>query len=382
MEIKASNVFKRNYSALQNDGVRFVVNQGGSRSSKTYSLCQMFIIYALQNPNIVISVVRKTFPALKATVLRDFIEVLRSMNLYDVSKHNRTEQIYTFDNGTMLEFFSVDDEQKVRGRKRDICWCNEANELWLDDFTQLNMRTSGKMFFDYNPSDSQSWLYTLPPDETIMIKSTYKDNPFLDVAIKRQIENLKLTDEALYQIYALGERSISKSNIYNTWTKIDQRPERFTDYIYGLDFGYNHPTALIKVWYFENEIYLEEIIYESYLTTTDLIEKMKSVGVDQVNEIMADYSRPEIIREIQNAGYNCLNANKEVKKGIDLVKSKIVTFSGKHIQREYENYKWKKNHDTILDEPVKLFDDAMDAIRYANHHICTNINSNNTYQAF
>jgi phage terminase large subunit len=97
---------------------------------------------------------------------------------------------------------------------------------------------------------------------------------------------------------------------------------------------------------------------------------------------MADYSRPEIIREIQNSGFNCLNANKEVKKGIDLVKSKIVYYSGENINREYENYKWKKKQDTILDEPVKLFDDAMDAIRYANHHICTNINSNNTYQAF
>jgi phage terminase large subunit len=382
MKIKATPVFEKNYDALQNNEVRFVVNQGGSRSSKTFSLCQMFILHALQHPNIVISVVRKTFPALRSTVLRDFIEVLRSMDLYDISKHNRTEQIYTFDNGAMVEFFSVDDEQKVRGRKRDICWCNEANELFHDDFIQLNMRTATKMFFDYNPSDSQSWLYVLPPDDMILIKSTYLDNPFLDKSIKKQIEQLKFTDEALYQIYALGERSISKSNIFNNWTKIDQRPERFKDYIYGLDFGYNHPTALIKVWYFENEIYLEEIIYESYLTTTDLIEKMKLINVDNVNEIMADYSRPEIIREIQNSGFNCLNANKEVKKGIDLVKSKIVYYSGENINREYENYKWKKKQDTILDEPVKLFDDAMDAIRYANHHICTNINSNNTYQAF
>jgi phage terminase large subunit len=304
------------------------------------------------------------------------------MGLYDVSKHNKTEQIYTFDNGSMIEFFSVDDEQKIRGRKRDVCWCNEANELLYDDFFQLNLRTSGKLFFDYNPTESNSWLYDLPQDESILIKSTYKDNPFLDKSIKRQIEGLKDTDEALYQIFALGERAISKTNIFNNWTEIVHKPERFQNYIYGLDFGYNHPTALMKVWYFENELYLEEVIYESYLTTSDLIEKMKLLGVSQTHEIMGDYSRPEIIHELNVANFNVLNANKEVKKGIDLLKQKKVYYSGSNIKKEYDNYKWKKKGDLILDEPIKLFDDGMDAVRYANHYISTNITDNNTYQAF
>jgi len=381
MEIQASKVFRWNNDALNSDK-RFIINQGGSRSSKTYSLCQMFIILALQKPNIVISIVRKTFPSLRATVMRDWLEVMRLMELYSVANHNRTEHIYQFDNGSIIEFFSVDDEQKVRGRKRHYCWCNEANELLHDDYLQLNMRTSEKLFFDYNPTESSSWLYTLPQEESILIKSTYKNNPFLDKSIARQIEALKDTDEALYQIFALGERAISKSNIFNNWTELVQKPERFKDFIYGLDFGYNHPTALIKVWYFENELYLEEVIFESYLTTSDLIEKMKLLGVDDKKEMLADYSRPEIIHEINNANYYCLNANKEVKKGIDLVKQKKVYFSGANIKKEYENYKWKKKGDQILDEPVKLWDDSMDAIRYANHYICSYLGSANSYQAF
>ncbi|MFM7853344.1 MAG: phage terminase large subunit, partial [Flammeovirgaceae bacterium] len=101
------------------------------------------------------------------------------------------------------------------------------------------MRTEGKLIFDYNPSDSSSWLYELPKDESVIIKSTYKDNPFLPESIKRQIEDLKRTDEALYQIYALGERAISKANIYNNWSFVKERPLRFQSFVYGLDFGYN-----------------------------------------------------------------------------------------------------------------------------------------------
>jgi len=383
MEINSTIIFEKNWSALQEKGVRFVINEGGSRSSKTYSLCQMVIVYCLQNPNKVVSIIRKTFPALRATVMRDFLEILKDLDIYEKTNHNMSENIYRFPNGSIVEFFSVDDEQKIRGRKRDIAWCNEANELFYDDFTQLNMRTETKLIFDYNPSDSSSWLYELPKDESILIKSTYKDNPFLPETIKRQIEDLKRTDEALYQIYALGEKAISKSNIYSNWTFITHRPAKFTSYVYGLDFGYNHPTALMRVYWRDNDIYIEPIIYESYLTTSNLIEKMKILKVEENVEILADYSRPEIIQEMNNSGFNVLNANKVVKKGIDNVKTFGVFCQDiPYLKKEYENYKWKKIGDNITDEPVKLYDDAMDAIRYATTYIKENYYTDDSYIAF
>jgi phage terminase large subunit len=382
MDIKATAIFEKNYEAILGDK-RFIINEGGSRSSKTYSLCQLMIIYCLQNNNKVVSVIRKTFPALRATVLRDFIEILKDIGLYKQEAHNKSEHIYTFSNGSMVEFFSVDDEQKIRGRKRDIAWCNEANELYFDDFTQLNMRTEGKMIFDYNPSDSASWLYELPAEESIKIKSTYKDNPFLPESIKAQIEDLARTDEALYQIYALGEKAISKSNIYSQWSFVAHRPAKFVKYVYGLDFGYNHPSALMRVYYCDNDIYIEPVIYESYLTTTMLIEKLATLGIEQTVTILADYSRPEIIQEMNIAGYDVQNANKVVKKGIDNLKTfGVFCQDDKAIKREYENYKWKKIGDFITDEPVKLFDDAMDAIRYATTHIRQEYYTDDSYYAF
>jgi len=383
MEIKSTVIFEKNYAALNDQGIRFVINEGGSRSSKTYSLCQLVIIYCLQNNHKVVSIIRKTFPALRATVLRDFIEILKELNIYSVEDHNKSEHIYTFPNGSIVEFFSVDDEQKIRGRKRDIAWCNEANELYFDDFTQLNMRTESKLIFDYNPSESTSWLYELPTEESILIKSTYKDNPFLPQSIRAQIEDLKRTDEALYQIYALGEKAISKSNIYSNWSFIPHRPARFVNYVYGLDFGYNHPTALMRVYWCDNDIYIEPVIYESYLTTPMLIDKMQSFNVEKTVTIVADYARPEIIAELNNAGYDVQNANKVVKKGIDNIKTfGVLCQDDKAIRKEYENYKWKKVGDMITDEPVKMWDDAMDAIRYATTHIRQEYYTDDSYYAF
>jgi phage terminase large subunit len=383
MDLKSTIVFERNYDALYNNEARFIINEGGSRSSKTYSLCQLIMVYCLQNPQKVVSIIRKTFPALRATAMRDFLEVLKEAGIYDKASHNMSEHIYTFPNGSIVEFFSVDDEQKIRGRKRSIAWCNEANELFLDDFTQLNMRTEQKLIFDYNPSDSTSWLYELPKDESVLIKSTYRDNPFLPDSIKRQIEDLKRTDEALYQIYALGEHAISKANIYSNWTFLPHRPARFTQFVYGLDFGYNHPTALMRIYWHEKDIFIEPVIYESYLTTSNLIDRMASLDVEKETEIIADYARPEIIAEMNNAGYNVLNANKVVKKGIDNIKTfGVFALADKNLEKEYQNYKWKKIGDNITDEPVKLFDDAMDAVRYATTYIKGQYFTDDAYFAF
>ncbi len=155
------------------------------------------------------------------------------------------------------------------------------------------------------------------------------------------------------------------------------------NYVYGLDFGYNHPTALVRVYWCDNDIYIEKVIYESYLTTTNLIDKMNQLGVEKHVTILADYSRPEIIAEMNNAGFDVQNANKVVKKGIDNIKTfGVFCEDSKEIKKEYDNYKWKKIGDTITDEPVKLFDDAMDAIRYATTYIRQEYYTDDSYFAF
>lgn len=372
IKIDGTEVFEKNYEALFNSEARFIINEGGSRSSKTYSICQLIILYSLTNKGVLTSIVRKSFPSLRATAMRDFFEVMENLGLYDEKNHNKTEHIYTFENGSQVEFFSLDNSQKVRGRKRDLCWANEANELFFEEFNQLNMRTNFKMIFDYNPSEASSWLYDLNPLDRVLIKSTFLDNPFLPKSIISQIKQLEFTDPELWAIYGLGEKTTSKLSVFSHFQlKNTPRPEKFKSFIYGLDFGYNHPTALVKVWYHENELWVEEMIYESYLTTPDIIERMNELGIDKRTMIMADHARPDMISDIRKAGYFVQEADKSVKKGIDDVKSHIVNIDAgaKGTWKEFENYKYKKVGDMITDEVVKIWDDAMDALRYATRQI-------------
>lgn len=369
LEIKTTPVFSKNWEQINKEDIRFIINQGGSRSSKTYSICQLLIVLCIKKPGTGVSIVRKSFPSLRGSVMRDFFEVMRELDLYKVSEHHKTENIYYFDNGSSVEFFSVDDEQKLRGRKRDILWANEANDLNFEEFNQLNMRTADKLIFDFNPSDNFHWLYELIERErSVLIHSTYKDNPFLPQAQVKEIEDLIKVDEGYYRVYALGQKSSGKSTIFTHWNYFDEGPLTYKT-LWGLDFGYNHPTALIKCDFIDNKVFVKEIIYDSGLTSTDLINKMKELNVSGVEEIICDGARPEIIEELKRAKFNAKVAIKAVKDGIDSVKSTelFIDRSSLNLLKEISSYKWKTSGDLILDEPVKLYDDAMDAMRYAIH---------------
>lgn len=368
ISFKTTKVFDKNYNALLDNNIRFIINQGGTRSSKTYSICQLLIIYLLTNNDRVVSVVRKTLPSLKSTVMRDFITILKDINIYNKNNHNKSDNIYYFNNNSFVEFFSIDDEQKIRGRKRDICWVNEANEITYDDFFQLNIRTNYKLFFDFNPSDTDSYLYELMNrNDSILIKSTYKDNPFLSDNIRKEIEKLCETDDKYKNVYLYGERYYPDEIIYNKYNIYHNNDIIYDEIIYGLDFGYNHPTALIECKIKENNVYINEKIYESHLTIDDIIIKMNNLNIDKKKFIICDNSRPEYILSLKKAGYNAINANKNIYEGIMTVKkyNLFINYNSKNVIKEIKGYSWKKKNNMIIDEPVKINDDAMDAIRYA-----------------
>lgn len=372
LNIEHTEVFEWNLSELKNDNIRFIINQGGSRSSKTYSLCQLMIVWCLTNANIQISIVRKSFPALRGSVMKDFFEVMKKLNIYEVERHQKTTHEYTFSNGSVIEFFSADDEQKLRGRKRDILWANEANELSFNEFNQLNMRTTGKLFFDFNPSDEDHWLYDLieRPNSKI-IKSTYKNNPFLGKEQVKEIEDLINVDPSYYQVYALGLPTTTGQTIYNHQLKYVEDLIRYDDKILGLDFGYKHPTALIECNFREDTAFVKELIYETHLTSDDLCEKLETIFKEnnwsKSLTIVADYARPEMIEDLIRKGFNVINADKSVKAGIDAVKSYKLFYHEEslNLAKEFRNYKWKMIGEKLTDEPIKLWDDALDALRYA-----------------
>lgn len=365
LEINHTPVFTYNLEAFE-VGKRYILNQGGSRSSKTHSILQLLIYIALTR-KIDISVVRQTLPSLRDTAMRDFFNIMKELNLYNVKNHNKTERMYRFPNGSTVEFFATIDDQKLRGRKRDVLYMNEANEISFGEFNQLALRTTGTIFIDYNPSDTESYLYDLLKDEekSILIKSTYKDNPFLQKEQIEYIESLINVDENWYKIYALGERPISESRIYSHFKLFSEKPQS-SDWCYGLDFGFNHPTALVKTLFIGNAVYVEEILYKQRLTVSELVNEIRLLVRDN-KPIYCDTARPEIISELRNAGLMAKEANKSVKEGINAVKSSqiFVDVNASNILKEYKLYSWKMKGEMVTDEVVKLNDDAMDALRYA-----------------
>jgi phage terminase large subunit len=351
------------YKAYQQQK-KLIVNQGGSRSGKTYGIIKLLIGLALKE-RLHISICSVAFPHLRRGAMRDWAEIMETFGLYDPGAHYKTDQSYHFPNGSMIEFFSVDDSLKVRGPGRDVLFLNEANLIDLDTFRQLKIRTRKCCFLDYNPADEFHWIYdeVLPDPDCAFIKTTYRDNPFLSQKQVHDIESFKEIDPNFWQVYGLGERGTSEATIYPRFSLYNQR--RDMDFAFGLDFGFNHPNALIKIAKDELNLYLEEMLYESHLTTPDLIRKIKPIVGSKF--VYCDSARPEIIAELRNAGIVAYEANKNVKEGIDFMRSHniIIHQNSLNLQKEMRSYKWKQAPDgRVLDEPIKAFDDAVDAARY------------------
>lgn len=365
LDIQVTKVFEHNQK-MMNSEYRYIFNQGGARSSKTYSILQLLLIQALTIPNLNISIVRNTMAALRGAAYTDFINILKDLNIYDKNHHNKSNNLYNFSNGSIVEFFGSDDDKKLRGRKRDICYINEATDLSYEEFMQLDLRTTNKIILDYNPSDNEHWLYKLLEREnSTLIKSTYKDNPFLPKEQVKLYDNLINTDYNYYRIYALGERPENNVRIYSHFKTCRELPEGQS--FWGLDFGYNDPTALLECRKVDDIIYVRESLYQSRMTTTELITYMKDIGVK--GTIWADSSRPEAIQEILLAGYDIRKANKAIKDGIMSVKSReiYITEDSINLLKESKKYSWKTRGEVILDEPVDLDNHACDALRYALH---------------
>lgn len=363
--MNTTNVF----SQLLRAESRYVISQGGTSSSKTYSMLQLLYLIAFKKQGVHISVVSETLPHLKRGAMRDFFKILITDKLYSEKYHDKTNNIYMVGN-SMIEFFSADSGDKVRGARRDYLFINECNNVSFETYNQLEVRTKNQIYLDYNPSH-EFWVheYLLKPEiEHTFIKSTYKDNPYLDANIVKSIESRRYTDLNWWRVFGEGELGFSESLIFTHWRQTKNIPDG--NVAYGLDFGYNHPTALVKVTEHDGKFYAEQLIYESHLTNQQLIERLKQLNINRSAEIFADYSRPESIREIYLAGFNIKDANKDVKKGIDSVKSKELYIHENSIDliKELRSYSWKKDrNEKMLEEPIKTMDDGCDALRYCIH---------------
>jgi phage terminase large subunit len=359
------------------DGKRVVANKGGTRSSKTYSVVQLLLTISLMSSKF-ITLVSESFPHLRRGVMKDFAEILDKENLVEGVNYefNKSEYKYTFKNGSVVEFFSVDNWGKVKGSRRDILFINECNRISYETYRQLAVRTTETIFLDWNP-DNEFWYeeHIASRDTTKEIHSTYLDNPYLDKAQIAEIESNRY-NEQWWRVYGLGLTGHIEGTIYRPFIQIDELPEARSRirHVYGLDFGYsNDPTALVDVYIDEvgRKIYVDEIIYETGLLNSDIAQRMAENNISKATEIFADAAEPKSVDEIGRKVYR-YNVKPAYKKDLlsqiqFLQQFEIyVTSRSLNVIKESRQYKWKEDRDgNAVNEPIDAFNHAMDALRYA-----------------
>ena len=371
--ISTSALYRQNF--ISNADI--VVNQGGTSSGKTYAILQVLFAKAISEVCI-ITVVGQDIPNLKVGALRDAIDIHNGDEAIkqQVTFYNRSDRVFSFRNGSIIEFNSYDNDQDAKSGKRDYLFVNEANGIPYNIFEQLSLRTRKQVYIDYNP-DTSFWVHdkVIPLPNAELIISDHRHNPFLSDKIREKIEALKSKDLDLWKVYARGITGRIEGLIFKKWYILN---EGFNDKKligYGIDFGFtNDPTSLIEVRMQDGELYVKELIYETGLTNKDIGDRMLGLGVSKGSLIVADSAEPKSIEELRRYGWTIDGVKKgkdSVMFGINLLKGYAINVhsSSKHLIKELEQYKWKvnKNGDS-LNVPIDQYNHAIDALRYLIMH--------------
>lgn len=376
--IKGSEVYEKN--ALSKKKIR--INRGGTRSTKSYSICQLAVVWLLTgrighafDEKGTFSIVRKFLPSLRSSTLRDFIEILEGTGLQHSIDYNKSNFEFRYNN-RIVEFFSVDQETKIRGRKRNHLFIDEANEINKIEWQQLLFRTTGTIFLALNPSSPNHFIKTELEDvrrytenDVDVFVSTYKDNPFLQDSVITEIELLKKTDPALWNVYGIGEWGTIEGLIFSNFQACENMQGELLGY--GLDFGYSiDPTALVEVRKHEGQLYVQTLIYERGLTNQDISKRMRELNIQQHTTIIADSAEPKSIEELYRDGWRMIKgANKgkdSINNSIDILKRYKINFVAEDIiGKEVLTYKYRTERDgTLTSQPTDLYNHAIDALRY------------------
>ena len=367
MEISTNRVFGH-CDTLK---TKILVEQGGTRSGKTYNILLWIIFkYCYSNTKKTITICRKTFPAVRGTVMRDFLEILKTNKIYNEGDHSKSGNEYVINNN-LIEFISLDQPQKIRGRKRDLLFVNEANEINFEDWQQLIFRTNDNIIIDYNPSDEFHWIYdkVLTRDDVTFFQTTYLDNPFLSNEIISEIERLKNTDENYWRVYGLGERGQSRSLIFDFKT-IKDIPAQAKLVSRGLDFGFsNDPTSMVETFILGDDMFVNELIYRTGMTNQDIGNEFKRLNLDRRDEVFCDSAEPKSIEEIHRMGFNAKPTYKgAINIGIDMIRRYNLHVTERSINtiKELRNYKYVEDKNgQLTNKPIDAFNHSLDALRYS-----------------
>lgn len=354
---------------------RVRVVQGGTSSSKTFSIIPLLIMYAINNNGSEISIVSESIPHLRRGAIRDFIKIMEWIGNPIESNWNRSTLTYNFSNGSFIEFFSADQADKLRGARRDVLFVNEANNISWESYHQMSIRTRKFVYIDYNPTQ-EFWAHTelIGKTDVDFIILTYKDNEALEPAIVKEIESAReKAKESPYwlnwwRVYGLGETGSLVGTVFSNWEQCDKMPESYKWKAYGLDWGYtNDPTAVVEVCEFDGKLWLNEILYEKGLTNADIAKKIEGF---KGQELVADSAEPKSIEDLRRHGFRiraCQKGRDSVRAGIDKMQQYhlMVTSNSVNLIRELRGYVWATDRSgEQTGEPIDDFNHAIDAARY------------------
>jgi len=387
MSIKATPVFEKNWNALQSGNYKYIINSGSSRSSKTFSILQIFWLIAWSKPRTKLAVFRNTKKDCKDTILQDMLKYYPTLPNYNLISFNKTESVFSFPNGSAINIEGTDDELKVHGFHSDYLWFNEFYKMPKSTFDQLDMRCSNTVFMDYNPV-GKLWSDDLvKQDNAILIHSTFKDNPFCPEEQKNKILSYdpnnpynveqRTADNYMWQVYGLGLKAEKPNRIFKGWNTLIESDFYKLPYqsYFGLDFGLSAPTALVEMIFDgdENYFFHERLYCPLNDIKGSLADEFERLGIEKHKQIICDSGNElnkEEARKLKNAGYNVINAKKgsgSISAGIETIqKSKIhYTRESYNIENEYENYSWKIWQGIKMDVPEENGDDhILDAMKY------------------
>ena len=353
---------------------RYRVVQGGSSSSKTFTIIPLLITYAAQKPGREISIVAETIPQIKRGALRDFMKIMDWTGNWHPDRFNKSSLTYTFANGSFIEFFSADQPDKLRGARRDALFVNEANNIEWEAFHQMAIRTKDFIYLDYNPTQ-EFWAHTeiIPQPDASMVILTYKDNealsPQIIAEMEKAIEKAKTSDywANWVRVYVNGEIGRLEGVIFNNWKQIDTIPKEATYLCTGLDFGFtNDPTAAIDLYRWNGQLIIDQVLYQSGLTNPDIYRALK----DKPRKVYADSSEPKSIEELRRLGLKIEAAAKgqgSVNHGIQLLQQYdlLVTKGSVDLIKELRGYVWKIDKaGKPMNEPIDFLNHGIDALRY------------------
>ena len=352
------------------------VVQGGTSAGKTFGILPLLIDKAIKEPNLEISVVSESIPHLRRGALKDFLKIMLMLNRYRDSQFNKSTLKYTFTNGSYIEFFSVDQPDKLRGARRNVLYVNEANNIPFDAYNQLAIRTSGDIWIDYNPTN-EFWAHkqVLVDSDAELEVLTYKDNEALPQTIVNEIEKARVKAKTStywdnwWKVYGLGQIGSLEGVCITDWREI-QLPNEARLLCYGLDWGYsNDPSSLVALYKYNNSYIFDEVLYQKGLLNSEISNLLKSHEIKEL--IYADSAEPKSIAELNSYGHQILPVSKgkdSIVYGINLINQNevYITSRSKNLINELRNYIWLKDKEgNKMNKPIDAYNHAIDAMRYA-----------------